>query len=150
MYCPFCQATETKVLDSRLLLEGTQVRRRRECTNCQQRFTTYEAVELQMPRVVKRDGTRVSFSEDKVRNGLLRALEKRPVSTEAVDEAMMKIIKQVRAQGDKEVSSEKIGGWVMEQLHKLDDVAYVRFASVYRRFQDLEAFKSEIEKLIKN
>jgi len=149
MNCPFCQAEDTKVMDSRLVSEVNQVRRRRICSQCNERFTTYETVELIMPRVIKRDQSRVSFEEDRLRNGMLRALEKRPVSTADVDTSVMNIIHKIRATGEKEISSDLIGEWVMDELRKLDDVAYVRFASVYRRFQDLESFKAEIEKMLR-
>jgi transcriptional repressor NrdR len=150
MNCPFCQAEDTKVMDSRLVSEVNQVRRRRICSVCNERFTTYETVELIMPRVIKRDQSRVSFEEDRLRNGMLRALEKRPVSTADVDAAVMNIIHKIRATGEKEILTDQIGEWVMDELRKLDDVAYVRFASVYRRFQDLESFKAEIEKMLHN
>jgi transcriptional repressor NrdR len=150
MNCPFCQAEDTKVMDSRLVNEVNQVRRRRICSHCNERFTTYETVELIMPRVIKRDQSRVSFEEDRLRNGMLRALEKRPVSTADIDTSVMNIIHKIRATGEKEISSDQIGEWVMDELRKLDDVAYVRFASVYRRFQDLESFKAEIEKMLRN
>ncbi|MDO8954638.1 MAG: transcriptional regulator NrdR [Gammaproteobacteria bacterium] len=149
MNCPFCQAEDTKVMDSRLVNEVNQVRRRRICSTCNERFTTYETVELIMPRIIKRDQSRVSFEEDRLRNGMLRALEKRPVSTAAVDASVMAIIHKMRASGEKEITSDQIGEWVMDELRKLDDVAYVRFASVYRRFQDLESFKAEIEKMLR-
>ncbi|MDF2691557.1 MAG: ATP-cone domain protein, partial [Gammaproteobacteria bacterium] len=148
MNCPFCQAEDTKVMDSRLVNEVNQVRRRRICSKCNERFTTYETVELIMPRVIKRDQSRVSFEEDRLRNGMLRALEKRPVSTADIDTSVMNIIHKIRATGEKEILSDLIGEWVMDELRKLDDVAYVRFASVYRRFQDLESFKAEIEKML--
>jgi transcriptional repressor NrdR len=150
MNCPFCQADDTKVMDSRLVNEVNQVRRRRICSQCNERFTTYETVELIMPRVIKKDQSRVSFEEDRLRNGMLRALEKRPVSTADVDTAVMNIIHKIRATGEKEILSDQIGEWVMDELRKLDDVAYVRFASVYRRFQDLESFKAEIEKMLRS
>jgi transcriptional repressor NrdR len=149
MRCPFCQAEDTKVTDSRLATDGAEVRRRRVCPVCNERFTTYEVVEVIMPRVVKRDGSRVTFDENKLRNGMLHALEKRPVSTEKLDQALKNVMRRIRATGDKEVASQQIGEWVMDELKALDDVAYVRFASVYRRFQDLDAFRDEIEKLIK-
>lgn len=140
---------DTKVTDSRLVPDANQIRRRRECAECNERFTTYETVEVSMPRVVKSDDSRVSFDMDKVRTGLLRALEKRPVSTDDIDQALNRIYKQARTCGDKEVHSSQIGEWVMAELKDLDEVAYVRFASVYRRFQDLESFKKEIEGLLK-
>ncbi len=147
MYCPFCKEQETKVMDSRLVVEGSQVRRRRICQVCQERFTTYESVELVMPRVIKRDGTRVQFDSNKIRKGMLCALEKRPVKTSRVDSAIEQIIRAIQSGGDKEVSSQGIGKLVMDELKKIDEVAYVRFASVYRRFQDLDAFLSEINEI---
>lgn len=149
MRCPFCRAEDTKVSDSRLAMDGSEVRRRRACPECNERFTTYEVVEVIMPRVVKRDGTRVSFDESKLRNGMLHALEKRAVSTEKLDQAVKSVVRKVRNNGDKEIESQQVGEWVMDELRQLDDVAYVRFASVYRRFQDLDAFRAEIEKMIK-
>lgn len=147
MHCPFCRASDTKVTDSRLASEGTQVRRRRICTECNERFTTRETIELVMPHVIKRDGTRIPFDEDKLRNGMMMALQKRPVSMDAIDKAIADIIRQVRETGEKEIPSQYIGEFVMQKLASLDQVAYVRFASVYRQFQDLDAFKSEIEKI---
>lgn len=149
MYCPFCSSHDTKVTDSRLIHEGRQIRRRRSCPECTMRFTTYEYAELIMPRVVKRDQTRVAFDEHKLRAGMLRALEKRPVNTESVEKAIQRIFQKCRSYTDKEIHSEQIGSWVIEELKQLDDVAYVRFASVYRQFQDLNAFQDEIEKLKK-
>ncbi len=147
MHCPFCQANDTKVIDSRLVTEGEQVRRRRECTECGERFTTYETAELWMPRLVKRDGSRVPFDETKLRNGMLRALEKRPVSVEQVEAAINHIKHNLRAQGEREIKAFVIGEMVMEELRALDEVAYIRFASVYRQFQDVEQFREEIERL---
>jgi len=149
MRCPFCHAEDTKVTDSRLATDGLEVRRRRVCLECNERFTTYEIIEVVMPRVVKRDGTRVSFDEGKIRNGMLHALEKRPVSTGDLDEAVKNVVRKIRSSGEKEIASNQIGEWVMDELKGLDDVAYVRFASVYRRFQDLDAFRAEIDKLIR-
>lgn len=146
--CPYCATEDTKVTDSRLSGDGSEVRRRRVCPQCNERFTTYEVMEAIMPRVIKRDGTRVSFDEAKVRNGMLHALEKRPVATQQVDEAVKSVLRKVRM-GDKEVASKQIGEWVMDELRKLDDVAYVRFASVYRSFQDLDEFRAEIERVLK-
>lgn len=150
MYCPFCGAEETKVNDSRLVAEGDQVRRRRQCTSCGERFTTYETAELLMPRVVKRDGSREAFDEAKLRAGLQRALEKRPVNTEALETALERIRQHLRASGEREVPSMQIGELVMQQLKKLDQVAYIRFASVYRQFKDLEEFRAEIDQLSAN
>lgn len=147
MHCPFCSYDDTRVIDSRLAGEGTQVRRRRECGQCGERFTTFESAELVMPRVVKQDGSRVPFDEEKLRAGLTRALEKRPVDTEAVDAGLARIMHRIRATGEREVASRQIGEWVMDELRDMDEVAYVRFASVYRSFQDVEAFSEEIERL---
>lgn len=147
MHCPFCHAEDTKVVDSRLNEDGAQVRRRRECLHCQERFTTYEMAELILPRIIKRDGRRGAFDEQKLRNGLLKALEKRAVSAERVEEAIQRIIHKLRATGEREVRSELIGEWVMDELRALDEVAYVRFASVYRSFQDVNAFHEEIQRL---
>ncbi|HEY9199565.1 MAG TPA: transcriptional regulator NrdR [Gammaproteobacteria bacterium] len=149
MYCPFCGAEDTKVIDSRLTGEGAQVRRRRECLSCGERFTTFEVAELVMPRIVKRDGTRDPFNESKLRGGIVRALEKRPVSTERIEDAISRIQQRMRASGEREIPSGQLGEWVMDELRKLDQVAYVRFASVYRSFQDVNAFREEIERLEK-
>lgn len=147
MRCPFCHTQDTRVIDSRLATEGDQVRRRRECVGCAERFTTYESAELVMPRVVKRDGTRVVFDEARLRSGMMRALEKRPVATEAVEAALNRIRQRIQALGEGEVAASVIGDWVMEELRELDQVAYVRFASVYRSFQDVSAFREVIEGL---
>lgn len=147
MRCPFCSAPETKVIDSRLSNEGDSVRRRRECLTCSERFTTFETAELVMPRIVKSDGSRVPFDEQKLLNGMLKALEKRPVSMETIEQAVNHIKYNLRATGDREVPAERLGEWVMDELKKLDQVAYVRFASVYRSFQDLDEFRQEIERL---
>ena len=147
MYCPFCNAFDTKVIDSRLVGEGKQVRRRRECIVCTERFTTYETAELVMPRIVKRDGSRHPFDEEKLRVGLQKALEKRPVGVEQVEAAIERIKHALRATGEREISAQVVGESVMNELKKLDQVAYVRFASVYRSFQDVNAFREEIQKL---
>ena len=147
MFCPFCSAQETKVIDSRLVAEGHQVRRRRECLDCHERFTTFESAELVMPRVIKRDGSREPFNEDKLRAGLQRALEKRPVSTEKVEQCILSIKSQLRATGEREVESELLGNLIMSALKDLDKVAYVRFASVYRSFEDIREFGEEIARL---
>lgn len=149
MHCPFCNATDTKVIDSRLVGEGKQVRRRRECIVCTERFTTYELAELVMPRIIKRDGTRQPFDENKLRKSMELALQKLPVSIEKIDAAVQQILDKLRATGEREVNSHIIGEMVMEQLHKLDQVAYVRYASIYRSFQDVNAFGEEIKKLQK-
>jgi transcriptional repressor NrdR len=147
MHCPFCGHDETKVIDSRLAAEGQQVRRRRECLKCDERFTTFESAELLMPRVVKSDSTREPFDESKLRGGMLRALEKRPVSSESVDAAVNHVCHKLRTLGEREVPARLVGELVMDELHRLDEVAYVRFASVYRSFQDVDAFHEEIERL---
>lgn len=147
MQCPFCHADDTKVIDSRLVAEGDQVRRRRECIACEERFTTYETIELSLPRLVKRDGSCVQFREEKLRAGILRALEKRSVRTEQVDGAVSRIIYRLRAAGEREVETKVLGEWVMSELRALDEVAYVRFASVYRRFQDVDEFREVIARL---
>lgn len=147
MHCPFCNTEETKVIDSRLVADGTQVRRRRECLACTERFTTYEVAELVMPKVIKRDGRRVPFDEEKLRNGILRALEKRPISVEQFEDLMTHLKQKLRASGEREISAHILGEWVMEELRKLDEVAFVRFASVYRRFQDINAFREEIKRM---
>ncbi len=147
MRCPFCGAQDTKVVDSRLSGDGDQVRRRRRCTVCNERFTTYESAELNLPRVIKRDGTRVPFDGRKLRSGMMRAAEKRPISTEQIDAALSHINRKLLAGGEREVSSRRIGELVMDELRELDKVAYVRFASVYRQFEDVEAFREEIERL---
>ena len=147
MYCPFCAHEDTKVIDSRLAGEGHQIRRRRECQACGERFTTFETAELVMPRVVKSDATREPFDEQKLRGGMMKALEKRPVSSEAVDAAVGHVCHRLRALGEREVPARLVGELVMEELRHLDEVAYVRFASVYRSFQDVDAFREEIERL---
>lgn len=149
MHCPFCGAQDTRVTDSRLVAEGDQVRRRRQCAQCHERFTTYETAELVMPRVVKSDGSRETFDEAKLRAGMLRALEKRPVSAEAIEAAVERIRQTLRARGDREVNAREIGEAVMRALRTLDQVAYIRFASVYRKFQDLDEFRAEIDRLAK-
>ena len=147
MRCPFCGADDSKVVDSRLSAEGDAIRRRRSCVECNERFTTYETAELALPRLIKRDQSRSLFDEDKLRAGLLKALEKRPVSIDSVDSAVKVIIRRLIATGDREVESRLVGDWVMDALRELDEVAYVRFASVYRSFQDVNAFREEIERM---
>lgn len=147
MYCPFCFAEETKVVDSRLVSEGLQVRRRRECLQCHERFSTYETAELIMPVIVKRDGRREPFNMENLRLGMLRALEKRPVSMDAIDGAINSIIQEIRRRGEREVDSQLIGELVMKELFRLDHVAYVRFASVYKRFKDVSEFRDTIDKM---
>jgi transcriptional repressor NrdR len=147
MYCPFCDFVETKVTDSRLAAEGRQVRRRRECLKCGERFTTFENPELVMPQVIKRDRTRQVFDENKMRHSLQKALEKRPVSQESIEAAVTRVEHRLRALGEREIESRAIGDMIIEELRHLDEVAYVRFASVYRHFQDIDAFREEVEKL---
>lgn len=148
MRCPFCQSDDTKVLDTRLIDDGSQVRRRRECTACGERYSTREVVDLNLPRLIKSDESREVFDEDKLRSGLLKALEKRPVKTSDIETSIQRIERKLMTQAEREVPSHKIGEWVMEELKALDEVAYIRFASVYRQFQDIEAFKKEIDKLM--
>jgi len=147
MHCPFCAAEDTKVIDSRLVAEGDQVRRRRQCLSCAERFTTYEVAELVMPKVIKQNGSREPFNEDKLRAGFARALEKRPVPVEAIEAEINKIKNALRATGEREVKSLDLGELVMDHLKRLDKVAYVRFASVYRSFEDIAEFKDAIELL---
>ena len=149
MRCPFCTAQDTRVLDSRLINEGDQVRRRRECNVCKERFTTFETAELTMPSIVKRDGIREPFEENKLRSGMLKALEKRPVDSNAIEAAINRIKKELMAKGDREISTQKLGEKVMKELSLLDHVAFVRFASVYRSFQDVSEFTDMIEDLQK-
>lgn len=147
MHCPFCNHEETKVIDSRLASEGQQIRRRRECLKCNERFTTFESAELVMPRIIKNDASRAPFDENKLRGSMQKALEKRPVSSEALDAAVAHICHKLRALGEREVASRLVGEMAMEELHHLDEVAYVRFASVYRSFQDIDAFREEIDRM---
>lgn len=147
MHCPFCGHPETKVIDSRLAAEGRQIRRRRECLRCAERFTTFETAELLLPRVIKSDGSREPFDESKLGNGMIKALEKRPVGSEAIEQAVGRVCHKLRVLGEREVPARAVGELVMEELRQLDEVAYVRFASVYRSFQDVEAFREEIERL---
>ncbi|KPJ67815.1 MAG: NrdR family transcriptional regulator [Coxiella sp. DG_40] len=147
MHCPFCGAKDTKVTDSRLVGEGDQVRRRRECLKCIERFTTYETAQLVMPRIIKHDNCREPFDEIKLLTGLQKSLEKRPVSIEKIEEIINRIKRDIRTTGEREISSQTIGEMVMNELKYLDHVAYVRFASVYRRFQDVNAFREEINHL---
>ncbi len=147
MRCPFCAAQDTKVIDSRLVTEGDQVRRRRQCQACDERFSTFESAELLMPKLIKSNGTRVPFDEQKLHAGISRAVEKRPVSVEQIDAAIHRIQARLRATGEREVKSRLVGDFVMDELRKLDQVAYVRFASVYRQFQDIEEFQQEIDRM---
>jgi transcriptional repressor NrdR len=150
MHCPFCRASETKVIDSRLVSDGAQVRRRRQCTSCQERFTTFEQAELVMPRIIKTTGAREPFNEDKLRDGMLRALERRPVGIDQIENSIHQIKAKLRATGERELETAFVGNLVMDELRQLDKVAYIRFASVYRAFEDVEEFGKEIAKLGKS
>jgi transcriptional repressor NrdR len=147
MQCPFCNAADTRVVDSRLAEEGSQVRRRRECAECKGRFTTFERAQLTMPNIIKRGGNPEPFDEEKLRRGFSRALYKRPISPDGLDHAIENVMRKLRQSGEREVASPQIGEWVMEELRDLDHVAYVRFASIYRNFEDANAFRDEIERL---
>ncbi|WP_026069345.1 transcriptional regulator NrdR [Legionella tunisiensis] len=147
MHCPFCHAEDTKVVDSRLVAEGAQVRRRRQCLLCHERFTTFESAELIMPSIIKRDGRREPFNINNLRAGMLRALEKRPVSVDALEEAIVTITQEIRRSGEREIDSREVGELVMKQLYRLDHVAYVRFASVYKRFKDVSDFRQTIDQM---
>lgn len=147
MRCPFCSTEETKVIDSRLAADGYQIRRRRECGECKERFTTFETAELVIPYIVKNNGNREPFDPQKLRLGLSRALEKRPVSADDLEKAITAIILKLQSTGEREVSSKFLGNLVLDSLKKLDKVAYIRFASVYLSFADIEEFTKEIEKI---
>jgi transcriptional repressor NrdR len=147
MYCPSCGHIETRVIDSRLLNDGQGTRRRRVCPACGERFTTLEQAQWAYPRVIKRDGRREPFEEQKIRSGLLRALEKRPVPTETLESLIQDLLRRVRTSGESEIAARQIGEWVMEKLRDLDPVAYVRFASVYRDFNDVHDFRRAIDRL---
>ena len=149
MKCPYCKAEDTAVIDSRLSEDGDSVRRRRQCETCGKRFTTYERVELSMPMVVKTNGNRVPYESEKVRTGFMRALHKRPVPTEYVDQAVSRIEQRILALGEREVPSRIIGEMVMRELKKMDDVAYIRFASVYEDFQRVDDFHEAIREVKK-
>jgi len=148
MKCPFCHDLDNRVIDSRLTKDGGIIRRRRECSHCQRRFTTYERVEEMLPMVVKKDGRREMFDRQKIIAGLTKACEKRPVSTAAIEQTTDRIEQALQERGDKEVASSVIGEAIMRELHKLDQVAYVRFASVYRSFKDIDEFMHELEELV--
>lgn len=147
MWCPFCSHIDTRVVDSRLTSDGYQIRRRRECADCGARFNTFESPALRAPNVIKSNGSREAFSEEKLRRGVQRALEKRPVETQQVERALRDLMRNIRTLEEPEIESQAIGEWVAAELAKLDQVAYVRFASVYRRFEDVQAFREEIERL---
>lgn len=150
MRCPFCQSDETKVLDSRQIEAGTAIRRRRECEVCSRRFTTYEKYEDVQLIVVKKGGTREPFSRHKIMNGLLKACEKRPVSTEQLEIVVSDIERQLRDMNEREVDSNIIGEAIMNRLFEIDEIAYIRFASVYRQFRDIQRFMEELDQLVKN
>jgi transcriptional repressor NrdR len=147
MWCPLCSHEITRVVDSRLTRDGMQIRRRRQCAKCGSRFNTYETPEIKAPRIIKADGSREAFSEEKLRKGMMRALEKRPVETREVERAIRALLRQVSTVEDSEIPSSLIGEWVMRELVRLDQVAYIRFASVYRRFEDVQAFRDVIDRL---
>jgi transcriptional repressor NrdR len=147
MHCPFCQHEDTRVIDSRETDDGAAIRRRRECEHCGERFNTFETVEIKLPAIVKSDGRREAFDAHKLRTGVERALQKRPVGSDAVDSVVREVVRQLRSVNEREVPSRLLGEWVMTELKRLDQVAYVRFASVYRRFEDVQAFREEIERL---
>ncbi|NIM70852.1 MAG: transcriptional repressor NrdR [Xanthomonadales bacterium] len=147
MWCPLCNHTETRVVDSRLTRDGMQIRRRRECSRCNNRFNTFETPELKAPRVIKSGGNREAFSEHKLRQGMLKALEKRPVETREVERAIRGLVREISSVEEAEIPASLIGEWVMRELSRLDQVAYVRFASVYKRFEDVQAFRDLIERL---
>ena len=147
MYCPLCRAEETKVIDSRLVADGDQVKRRRQCLTCLARFTTFETAELDMPFIIKRDNRREPFNVSNLRSGMLRALEKRPVSADALETSIVQIMLEIRNRGEREIESREVGELVMKELYRLDHVAYVRFASVYKRFKDVNEFMQAIDEL---
>jgi transcriptional repressor NrdR len=147
MWCPFCSHENTRVVDSRLTRDGMQIRRRRQCEDCGARFNTYEAPELKAPRIIKSGGGREAFSEEKLRQGMMRALEKRPVETREIERSIRALLREISSVEDSEIPSTLLGEWVMRELSNLDQVAYVRFASVYKRFEDVQAFRDVIESL---
>jgi transcriptional repressor NrdR len=149
MHCPFCKHPDTQVVDSRVSEEGDSIRRRRRCLGCDKRFTTYEMVELRMPQMVKSNGYREEFSEDKLRTGFMRALHKRPVPANLVEDALVRIKNRLLALGEREVDSRRLGEMVMKELYRLDKVAYIRFASVYKDFQDVDDFRDAIKEVQK-
>ena len=145
MHCPFCSNDDTRVIDSRVVEDGAAVRRRRECEVCGKRYSTYERAELRLPMVVKKDGTRQAFNVEKIRGGLQKALEKRPVSADNLEQAVNSILRSVQELGESEIPAESVGEFVMKQLQELDGVAYVRFASVYREFKDVDDFLAAVK-----
>ena len=148
MYCPYCANDDTRVVDSRVVEDGAAVRRRRECEACGKRFSTYERAELKLPLVVKKDGTRQTFSIGKIHSGMQKALEKRPVSAEALEKGVNAVLRSVQEQGEPEIAAATVGDFVMEQLRRLDGVAYVRFASVYREFKDVDDFLAAVKTVV--
>ncbi len=148
MHCPFCDSAETRVVDSRVVEDGDAVRRRRECEGCGKRFSTWERAELRLPLVVKKDGTRQPFDVGKVRAGMAKALEKRPVSAEQLEAGVNAVLRAVRELGEPEIPAATLGAFVMEQLRRLDGVAYVRFASVYREFKDVDDFLAAVKAVV--
>ncbi|ATX79436.1 transcriptional repressor NrdR [Mariprofundus aestuarium] len=148
MFCPYCANDDTRVVDSRVVEDGAAVRRRRECEACGKRFSTYERAELKLPLVVKKDGTRQTFSIGKIHSGMQKALEKRPVSAEALEKGVNAVLRSVQEQGEPEIAAASVGDFVMEQLRRLDGVAYVRFASVYREFKDVDDFLAAVKTVV--
>ena len=148
MRCPFCSHDNTRVVDSRLTRDGLQIRRRRQCEECGLRFNTYESPEIKAPRIIKADGGREAFSEQKLRDGMLKALEKRPVETRQVERSIRALLREISTVEDSEIPSSLLGEWVMRELAKLDEVAYIRFATIYRKFADVEDLADEIENLL--
>jgi transcriptional repressor NrdR len=147
MRCPFCGQDDTQVVDSRSSTEASSIRRRRKCPSCDKRFTTYERVDLKMPRLVKKDGSRMEFDRDKVVGSMMIALRKRPVATDALEAAVLKIEEKLRSLGEREVPTSRVGDLVMRELAKLDKIAYIRFASVYRRFETPEDFREALQEV---
>jgi transcriptional repressor NrdR len=147
MRCPFCGQDDTQVVDSRSSTEASSIRRRRKCPSCDKRFTTYERVDLKMPRLVKKDGSRMEFDRDKVVGSMMIALRKRPVATDALEAAVLRIEEKLRALGEREVPTSRVGDLVMRELAKLDKIAYIRFASVYRRFETPEDFREALQEV---
>ncbi len=148
MKCPFCGDLEDKVIDSRISKDGYSIRRRRECITCKKRFTTHEKIEETLPSIIKKDGRREPFDRDKILNGMKKACQKRPISTESIEAAVDKIEREIQERGVKEIRSSEIGERIMQELHDLDEVAYVRFASVYRSFKDISEFMAEVKALL--
>lgn len=149
MKCPVCGKLDTRVVDSRSIKDDTEIRRRRQCDGCAHRFTTYEHAERRLPVVIKKDGRREPWNQDKLMSGLSKACEKRPISVQEIEQLADSIADDARAQGDPEISTELIGSRIMDRLHELDEVAYVRFASVYRQFKDIDEFMAELADLIR-